>query len=256
LSPGRKPNSNSLLRIKDVLKAGERLNTKERDAESYFLPALEVSVVSVPAGTHGGDFHGIVYLDHGCAALFIGDMAGHDFESLILVTSVLEYIDKSRDSLLHPHLFLRAMNRDLHKELTTVGRFFTAAFCVVDTAHNLLSYSSAGHPPALLFKSAGRTVAPVGRKALPLGFEHEISFPLVQTDFMPGDMLLLYTDGISGGRSAQKEEFGQQRLENLLIRWEGDSARASRETLAAHDQFAAHGPETDDRTIIAALRTL
>lgn len=256
MSPNRKPGGNSLIRILDVLKTGDRLNTAESGAHSYFPPGLEVGAISEPAGSHGGDFHGIIYLDHRCTSVFIGDIAGHDFSSSILALTVLKYIDENCDDLLHPHLFLRAMNRDLHNELTSVSRFFTTAFCVVDTAHNLLSYSSAGHPPALLFKASDRTVTPVGRKALPLGFEREISFPLVQTDFLPGDMLLLFTDGISGGRSSEKEEFGQQRLENLLIRWEGDAVRAATEILEAHKHFAANGPETDDRTIIAALRTL
>jgi phosphoserine phosphatase RsbU/P len=256
VSPNRKTKSNTLIRIKDVLKTGEQQTTDGDGVKSYFLPGLEVSASSKPAGTLGGDFHGIVYLDRGCSALFIGDIAGHDFSSSILAASVLKYIDENQDDLLQPHLFLRAMNRDLFKELSGVGRFFTGVVCMVDTGLNLLSYSSAGHPPGLLRHNADQKVSPVGRKALPLGFERELSFPLVQTDFFPGDMLLLYTDGISGARSAQKEEFGQQRLEMILSRSEADTGSAVRNIFSAHNEFAANGPETDDRTIICAMRTL
>ena len=256
MSPNRKTKSNSLIRIKDVLKAGERLSTEGEGVRSYFLPGLEVSAGSAPAGTQGGDFHGIVYLDRGCSALFIGDIAGHDFSSSILAASVLKYIDENQNDLLHPNLFLRAMNRDLHKELAGVGRFFTVAICVADTGLNLLSYSSAGHPPGLLLRGSDRAVAAVGRKALPLGFERDLSFTLVQADFFPGDALLLYTDGISGARSAAKEEFGQRRLEALLRGANADTGRAVRDIFGAHNEFAVNGPETDDRTVICALRKL
>jgi phosphoserine phosphatase RsbU/P len=256
VSPNRKTKSNALIRISDVLKAGEKLNADGNEVRSYFLPGLEVSAGSSPAGTQGGDFHGIVYLDRGCSALFIGDIAGHDFSSSILATSVLKYIEENQSDLLHPHLFLRAMNRDFFKELSGVGRFFTAAICVADTGLNLLSYSSAGHPPGLLFRKDDRTVAAVGRKALPLGFERDLSFPLVQTDFYPGDMLLLYTDGISGARSASKEEFGQLRLETLLKNAKADTGVAVKEIFESHNSFSINGPETDDRMVICALRTL
>jgi len=256
LSPNRKTKSNSLIRIADVLKTGEKLSTEDQGVRSYFLPGLEVSVSAAPAGTQGGDFHGIVCLEGGAVAVFIGDIAGHDFSSSILATAVLKYIEENRDDLRHPHLFLRAMNRDLHKTMVSVGRFFTGAICVADTGMNLLSYSSAGHPPGLLARSETKEIVPVGRKALPLGFEREISFPLVQTDFFPGDMLLLYTDGISGARNTAKEEFGQQRLESLIAAAKPDTFRTVSEIFDRHGEFAASGPETDDRTVICVLRTL
>ena len=255
MSPHRKTKSNSLIRIKDVLKAGERLTPEGDGVKSYSLPGLEVSAGSAPAGTFGGDFHGIVYLDRGCSALFIGDIAGHDFSSSILATEVLDYIDENQDDLLQPHLFLRAMNRDLFKKLSGVGRFFTAVICTTDSNLNLLSYSSAGHPPGLLLHKSDSSITAVGRKALPLGFERELSFPLVQTDFFPGDVLLLYTDGISGARSEQKEEFGQKRLETILTNSAADTGYAVRNIFGAHNKFTVNGPETDDRTVICALRT-
>jgi phosphoserine phosphatase RsbU/P len=249
-----KQTENSVVRILDVLRTGDRLSTGEKGVRRYTLTGLEVAVSAVPAGTMGGDFHGIIHLDHGCTAVFIGDIAGHDFSSSILATSVLKYIEENREDLIHPNLFLRAMNRDLYRGLSSVARFFTAAICMIDIETNLLSYGSAGHPPGLIARADGDTVTAIGRKAMPLGFEREISFSLIQTEFMPGDQILLYTDGVSGARNRAKQEFGQTRLEELLRESCGDPVRAVGAIFKQHNIFASGGPETDDRTIVCAAR--
>lgn len=255
MTPEKKQADHALIRISDVLRTSGQLSTEDKGVRGYIVPGLEVAVSAVPADTMGGDFFGIIYLERGCTAIFIGDIAGHDFSSSIIATSVLQYIEENQEDLIHPNLFLRSMNRDLYRSMSSVGRFFTAAVCVIDIGTNLLSYSSAGHPPGLIARHSAGKAIPIGRKAMPLGFERDLSFTLSQHEFMPGDRILMYTDGISGARNGNKEEFGQQRIEELLCGAGADARRAVRNILDHLAAFSADGPETDDRTIICAGRT-
>ncbi len=242
--------TNSLIRIADVLKTGDRLNTGEKGVAEIDLPGLKVAVCAIPAGMQGGDFYGVIDLKENCIAVFLGDIAGHDFSSSILATSVMKTIEENQEGMIQPHLFLRSMNRKLYRSLSSVGRFFTAAIAIINVASGVVSISSAGHPPALLKDSLNGGVEPLMLRAMPLGFEREQTFSILRRDFYPGSKLLMYTDGVSGARNAEREEFGQKRLETLMNR-AGDGAKSLvRRIITAHDEYSRGGPETDDRTII------
>lgn len=245
----------SLIRISDVLKAGDRLSTGGDGPRRYLLPGIEVSLSSQPAGAQGGDFYGMVYMEHGRTAVFVGDISGHDFSSSIVAAQVVEYIDRHQDALAHPHLFLHKMAIAQYKKLTAVGRFFTAAVCVVDIENNILSYANAGHPPALLFRGISGDVIEVGGKSLPIGFDEIINYNQIQFDFHPGDVLLLYTDGLSSARNGEKDEFGTDRIRNLLMRWAHDPASVISRLYESLEAFTGTSTNTDDLTTVCLART-
>lgn len=256
MAPQGDKGKKSLIRIADVIRAGERLSTEHKGVLNYLLPDLEVAVSSMPASTQGGDFHGLIYLDSNRAAIFIGDVAGHDFSSSIPAAEAIRYFDDNHEKLLHPHLFLRSLNSKMHKPLSSVGRFITAAVALLDLNANIISYSSAGHPQAMLFNHEENTVEMIGERMLPVGFEDNLSFKLIQKHFLPGDMLLLCTDGITSGRSAEKEEFGVDRLREILVSNSGTPAEIVHKIVQEHRAFCINSPETDDETIVLARRAL
>ena len=250
----RENNSPSLIRIADVLRSGSRLNTDDEGAARYLLPGLDVSLASIPAGAQGGDFYGMVYLQEGRTAIFVGDISGHDFSSSIVATQVIEYMDNHQESLAHPHLFLHEMSNTLYDTLSSVGRFFTAALCVVDVECNTLSYASAGHPPAMHFHHAEQTLTLVGDKSLPVGFEEGISYKLLQRLFLPGDVMLIYTDGISSARSADKSEFGLKRLAKHVQRCAARPSTLVPRLITAVHEFSEGATGIDDITAICLVR--
>lgn len=253
-SQGKKPRK-SLVSIADVIKTGERMSTEHGGVRRYLVPEMEIAVSALPATHQGGDFYGIIFLGNGRTALFIGDVAGHDFSSSIPATEAITFFDDNKERLLHPHLFLKDLNSHMFPLLNSVGRFITAAVCIWDVNNHILSYASAGHPPAILVSDAGQTVHQVGEHMLPIGFEKDLSFKLVQKDLLPGDRMLFYTDGLSSGRDAENEEFGIERIENLMRAAGPDTIAAVNAIKKAHDDFCSVTKEKDDCTIICAART-
>ncbi len=244
----------SLISIADVLKTGDRMSTQDSGVLGFLVPGFEIAVSVLPASHQGGDVYGIIFLGQSRTAVFIGDVAGHDFSSSILATSVIDYFEKNMEDLQFPNIFYKKANRDLYRSFSSVGRFFTTALCVLDAENSMVTYSSAGHPPALIFRSGDNgKIEAIGEKMLPIGFEKELSFPLTDTHFGPGDRIMMYTDGISSGRNSDNEEFGMDRIAASSSKCDG--ARPSvKSLLSAHDEFCLDTPEIDDRTIICVMR--
>jgi phosphoserine phosphatase RsbU/P len=244
----------SLIKIADVLKSVEKLSTESQGTVRARVPNLEIAIRSVPAETSGGDFYGAIYLQQDRTGLFVGDIAGHDFHSSVSATVAMDFIENNQDALLTPDLFIGAMAQSLYHHLSSNGRFFTIAVCCINTERDTLSYASAGHPPALFYSRLRDRVDPVGRKSFPIGFEKEVEFTLVRREFLPGDLLMLYTDGISSARNRENEEFGTARLERILYDNRNDPVRTIGAVIDALQNFEYDDGHRDDQTIMLAAR--
>jgi len=245
----------SLISIADVLKTGRRMSTESEGILKYRVPDMEIAVSAVPATHQGGDFYGIVYQGHRRTAIFIGDVAGHDFSSTIPATEAISFFDENREDLVHPHIFLKNLNNRMYPLLNSVGRFLTVAVCLLDVENNLISYASAGHPPMLKYNPGGGRVKTVGERMLPIGFEEDLNFKLIQVEFLPGDSLVFYTDGLTSVRNGSKEEFGIQRIKRLLEFSGKNPQETIKKLLEEYEEFCRGGADSDDCTIICALRT-
>jgi serine phosphatase RsbU (regulator of sigma subunit) len=243
------------IRVFEVLKTGDGMNTEKTEIKDCSIPGFEVAASLVPVGSQGGDFYRIAKLDDGLSAFIVGDVAGHDFSSSMKATEAVKYIEENQDALSHPNLFLHGMNKKLHNTLASVSRFFTVLVAIVNRNSNTLLYSGAGHPPGLIRKESDGSIELLSAKAMPLGFDKNQSFPLISMDFYVGDMLLMYTDGVSEARNTEKEEFGLSRIEETLGK---NAAKGTFEVAGALLKnviaFGVGGPGIDDRTILCARR--
>jgi sigma-B regulation protein RsbU (phosphoserine phosphatase) len=118
-----------------------------------------------------------------------------------------------------------------------------------------LTYSSAGHNPPRLLRVRERSVTPLdGANAMPLGIIDEPSAHTEETiHLMPGDLALLYTDGITEARSPADEFFGAARLDEILRALPEPAApdSAIEAVMRAVGEFAGAGPLSDDQTLLA-----
>lgn len=255
LNNRKTPPRTSFIRIADALKVGQKMSNEEGGVRRLYLPELEIVVSSVPVGeSGGGDFHAVVHRRPGRTAVFIGDISGHDFSSTIVATKVIDFIEEFEDELMRPNLFLRKCAARLHDSMATYGRFFTAAVCLADVENNQISYASAGHPPGLFYRAETGGISPIGHKSLPIGFEKEMSYELEQVSFLPGDILLMMTDGIVSARSLQKEEYGAERAEKLIKKLSGSPSAIVPRLMDEVRVFSLNASSPDDETVISILR--
>lgn len=247
---GRVENMESLER--DVRKAQRR--------QLHMLPiepepdeAVDIAVVYRPADAIGGDFLDFYALESNHFGVAIGDVSGHGVEAAILMGIAKKTLRiRARESATIRQALEQA-NRDLHEELRRTA-FVTAFYARIDRTTRKLTYARAGHPLPLLRRASG-PIEELNTKGLPLGVDEGKRFGSGleegSADLAPGDVILLYTDGvIEAGESGH--EFGLKQLRETLqtAPAEEPAEKILRHVVAALDAFMGSAPQDDDVTLV------
>jgi len=220
------------------------------------IPGFELSAWYHTSARAGGDYYDFFPLDGGRWGLFIADVSGHGTPAAVLM-AITHAIAHSQPGRHTPSCeLLRYLNDTLARGYTRGGTFVTAFYAVLDPAARTLTYARAGHNPPRLVRAAG--IEPLDRKgALPLGILDGQSYGEATVTLERGDLLLLYTDGITEAAApardgGSRELFGVERLDRLLLDCGAASAEACvgrvRAEVAA---FCDTAPPSDDQTLIA-----
>ena len=156
----------------------------------------------LPTGTVGGDFFSVTALSDTEVAVLICDVAGHGVRSALVTAMVRALREELRPFAHEPGQFLTKLNSDLIAILKHSGTpvLTTAFYLVADSATGTTRYANAAHPkPLHLQRAAGKveTLANVGKKNQPaLGLFENAVFQTSQTTLAPGDLVMLFTDGL------------------------------------------------------------
>jgi serine phosphatase RsbU (regulator of sigma subunit) len=183
-------------------------------------PGLEVAHRYLPVGTNvvGGDWHDIVTLPGGKAALIVGDAMGHGPEAAAVMVQLRTAAHTLADLDLPPEQVLRRLDR-LAAGMT-VTAFATCIFAVIDPADGSCVVAKAGHLPPVMVEASGATRVLDLPAGLPLGLGVE-SFEATTVSLPPGATLALYTDGLvesrhqplDAGTAAMREALGRSLAE-------------------------------------------
>jgi PAS domain S-box-containing protein len=161
----------------------------------------------------GGDFYDVFEIKDPQIAVMIGDVAGHGIQAARTALLVKDVVHAFTHQSPRPRDVLRRTNKMLvEKEFP--GFFVTLFLAVLNSDTGDLQYASAGHPATLLRRAAG-AVEMLESAAPPLGIYPDASWSATDTRLDPGDLLLMYTDGVVEARR-DGEFFGEERLKQLL----------------------------------------
>ena len=133
---------------------------------------------------------------------------------------------------------------------------FTTLFCgVIDGPSGTMTYCNCGHNPPLVLRRGESTFEPLRNCGPLLGIVDDISYVPRSIALAPGDVLLLYTDGVTEAESAQSAQFGMNRLQQAILEMRGRPARRVVEHLIKRvAEFAKGAPQSDDITCVAVVR--
>ncbi len=212
------------------------------------IPGWQLAVTLRPARETSGDFYDVSVLPNGWLGIVVADVAGKGAAAALFMALSWSLIRTYAEEYpTQPELALRAANRRILTD-TRTNRFVTVFYGILDPVTGRLVYCNAGHCPPLLFcarKSKGFQ-ALVGT-GTPLGILTEGSWEQDAVDLTPGDVLVMYTDGITEARNQEREFFDQSRLLETVRAHVGHPAQeiqdAILETVYA---FTGDLPQTDD----------
>ena len=236
-------------RVERELELAHDLQLKLLPDASKFTGTARVAARCVPADSVGGDLYNLFELSDDRLGVVIGDVSSHGFSAALIMALTMSAIAIYAQESGQPGEVLRRVHHALIDELESTEMYMTILFAVVDPAAGEVRYANAGHPHAFVIAEDG-DVRRLGATSPPLGTVPLPAYGEASAPYCAGDLVLLFTDGLSDAFSGESGISGEQQLLAEVIR-----IRRSDPTEILEHVFgvAAHGDlhvPPDDRTAV------
>lgn len=176
------------------------------------LPGLLMTCRCVPAAHVGGDYYDFFSLEDGIVDMVIADVTGHSVGSSLLMTMARSVLHAKVSSGRSPGKLLAAVNDLLYEDLSRAELQISMFYVRLDSANRMLSYANAGHTRPLLYRSRDGAFSELDADGLLMGVRTDVCFEEKVIRVDPGDILALYTDGVTEAQDANGGLFGTERL--------------------------------------------
>ena len=238
------------LSIERELQIAETIQKRLVPAAPPPCDAYDFAWHSLAAKHIGGDYVDFLTSDLGDLYAIVADASGHGVNSALLMTSFRANY-RGTAPYREPTELARSLNEEVVHEVGPTGMFITAVMARIEADASRLSLTSAGHNPAMLLRAATGAVERIDSHGPPMGFVAGAEFGSTETTLASGDVLLLYTDGVTEACDADERMFGEDRLEEVLRRAGVGSAQqvlhAALDELAS---FTGRAQHEDDVTLL------
>ena len=248
-----------------------------RDLKRHLLPrnipqldGWDVAVHHVPGLWPGGDYYDFLPLPDGRVIVFLAGASDQDAPSTALAAMVsvvmhscplssgterLPFCPLHEAIVQPPHILLGHLNRVL-AENSLEEQFLTAICGVLDPVDGNFHFANAGHPLPLWWDAARNTIEPVcDAVGLPLGIDYRASYHHRRIQLQPGDLLVLYTDGLAAAQDGQGQTFGRVRIEEAIKMSAASGAESVKESVATElAEFIPGEAAPDDVTLLVIQR--
>lgn len=223
--------------------------------EAPDLPGYDFSGFNLPCRTVGGDYYDFLPYSDGRVALIVGDVSGKGLPAAVLMSGLQARVQMLRETRPDPHVAVTILNRTL-AERCPMGKFITLFYAVLDPLTGLLRYTNAGHNYPLIIRADGGVDALSGG-GMVMGLFPDIRYELKETQLQAGDLLALYSDGVTEAVTAQGEEFGENGLGSFLLRHQNQSCNEIAKLLVQHVRnWCCQTSFADDFTVLLVRRTV
>lgn len=233
--------------------------------QNSFLPervpevaGWQLSATLEPARQTSGDFYDFVPLDDGRLGILVADVSDKGTGAALYMALSRTLIRTfAMDHIEQPALALVKANDRILGD-TQTNQFVTVFYGVLDTRTGTLTYANAGHNPAYLIRSSiDGEVESLMRTGIPLGMFEDVSWEQDRVTLEPGDVLLLYTDGVTEAQDASQSLYEDYRLLTTskanLAKSAGEIEKAIIDSIK---DFVGDAPQFDDITLLVVVREL
>ncbi|HLF13715.1 MAG TPA: SpoIIE family protein phosphatase [Bacteroidota bacterium] len=217
------------------------------------VEGYELAGASIPAQMVGGDYFDFIRLEDGRMGVCLGDVSGKGMPAALLMANLQATLRGQTLLAGDVEGTVRRSNRLLY-ETTSPEKFVTLVYGALDPKQHTFRFTNAGHDHPCLFRNDGKPHR-LESGGIVLGVLPDYHYSAETVEFHPGDVLVIYSDGICESMNADHEQFGMDRLVGVI----GDNLAApAGEILNAVVEAARHhagaAPQYDDMTVVVVKR--
>lgn len=236
-----------------------------RKAQQKMLPdsepqieGLDIAAICQPSKEVGGDLFDFLRLKDGRLGIVVADVSGKGVPASLYMTLTKGLLDSVSEIETDPGMILREVNRHLY-EVCQRRVFVTLFLGILDPVTGHFEFARAGHNPPVLHRPHDKATLMLKPRGMGLGLNSgrifDQSIQVDSTNLGPGDILLIYSDGITEAMNHRKEEFGEDRLQELAGRLDGLDARGIKTRVFDEvSRFLGNIPPQDDQTLVVVKR--
>jgi len=232
------------------MEIARRLQRRLLPEHAPTIEGLDIAADNLPAREVGGDFYDFIPVTKDRWGFVIADVSGKGMAAAIFMGLSRTVIRASATGSLRITSALEQANELICRDSTS-GMFVTLFLAVLTPGENKLTYVNAGHNPPLLFRADSGEMIRLKTKGIALGVKSGIRLEEAEVDLEKGNMLVLYTDGITEAVNEKGEAFGEERLMEIIRK--NSRLTAKEMILKIQDDvmiFAGTQPQYDDITLL------
>lgn len=223
----------------------------------YNKNGIEIKGYTRAAKGVGGDYFDYIDINDDTVGALISDVSGKGVPASLVMVMIRTVFTNSikNNSRVDCATIVRSINDALSADFA-IDKFATLFFMIFNRQTEELSFSNAGHGPLLCYRSALNKCTISKLDGVPIGINEDENYDQARVTLAPGDIVVLYTDGITEMRNEKKEEYGRLRLQKLLIENHNLSAMELVDKLVTDvDNFRGSVPPHDDMTTLVMKRS-
>jgi serine phosphatase RsbU (regulator of sigma subunit) len=242
------------LSLKGELEVAREIQLAMLPAGTYTAADIEVCGATRPANTVGGDFYDVLPLPDGRIILTLGDVAGKGSPAALLMALLLAVLRTLVDEGLEPQALVERLNAQIWRH-SPAARFITIFYAVYTPSTGSLVYVNAGQNPPLI-RRRDDSFERLAGTGIALGMFDRSSYAAVETRIDPGDMLVIYSDGITEAEDPAGRPLEETGLQDMVSRYHSEPAAQLCTSVVKAVEAHAQAPRfADDLTILVLKRS-
>jgi serine phosphatase RsbU (regulator of sigma subunit) len=217
------------------------------------IPGYDVVGVSFPCYEVGGDYYDFIDKPDGRCVITLGDVSGKGTGAALLMSSIHAAVRAHTRTRLSASEIVSEINQYIYDN-TPANRYITLFYSELDPRSSQLTYINAGHNSPLLVRATGEVI-PLDIGGFPVGITPFGDYREGWVEIEPGDVMVVYSDGVTESLNEQGEEFGEARLIEIVQKHRGRTAAGLRDRIdEALTKFVGKASAVDDLTLVILKR--
>jgi sigma-B regulation protein RsbU (phosphoserine phosphatase) len=235
-----------------------------KEVQQHLLPAaapkiqgLDIAGKSIYCEETGGDYFDYLPVDkneQGKIKIVVGDVSDHGIASALLMTTARAFLRQRASMTGNLNQIIADVNRQLSRDVEDSGRFMTLFFCEIDRLNKIIRWVNAGHDPAVTFDPDSGNFEELEGHSLPLGVSERATYQEFQRKILPGQIILIGTDGIWESQNARGQMFGKERFRHVISAHARKTAQEILQAVIDEIDGFCHPLENEDDVTLVVIK--